>query len=73
MSMYNPKEMLTGRRRHRTGLRGRLVLQVEVTKYRPTVVDDMGSEPPWSGSPYDFWRDARAEDVTTLDKEFKRP
>lgn len=46
--------MLTGKTRHRLGLFGRLVLQVEERRYR---FDG-------SGNYYLAWRDAKASDVS---------
>ncbi len=53
---------LTGRRRHRAGLFGRLVLQVEEASYLVKVADG-----PPLGEHWRRWRDAKTEDLEQTD------
>lgn len=57
MTSFRKDENLTGRRRLRATWRGKLVLQVEYRVASEAV----------PGVSYRWWRDARAQDVTTRD------
>jgi hypothetical protein len=59
---------LTGRRRHRIGWFGRVILQVEVKHPRPNYpkAPRPGPYDPWANGFFTFWRDATVADLPEL-------
>ncbi|WP_312411997.1 hypothetical protein [Shinella sp.] len=51
---------LTGRTRHRTNWRGKLILQVEYTAFHMKDLNGSGYYDEWTTT---HWRDAKVEDV----------
>lgn len=62
----------TGRKRHRTSWRGKMILQIEIESPMPRY--PMAPPPPgwplpdvWATGAYTFWRDARLADAIVND------
>lgn len=61
---------LTGRRRHRVGWFGKMILQVEVKHPNASYpkAPRPGPYDPWANGHYTYWRDARPGDVIPVEE-----